>query len=200
MEHKWGSDMGRLIYEICKKVLEKPMILLKVLEEAGKVAEEEGRFLSWHVPVTNFPVIQNYTEGIVKKIYVQYGPPAGPRNSTGYYENTLQLKVCFIEIKEPSKNKQSQGASPNTIHSLDAAHLMMVVHEADFGVTTVHDSFGSLLCDVDKLSKIVREQFVKLYEVDPLTKILTEMNIDVSKVPRGTLKINSILDSEYCFL
>jgi DNA-directed RNA polymerase len=175
------------------------MRLLKIFEDAGKKAEAEGRFLSWTVPLTHFPVVQNYTEGTVKKIWVQYGPPEGCRLPNHYYTNTLQLAVCFIEDVVPSKRKQSQGASPNAIHSLDAAHLTITCDQAPFDVTTIHDSFGCLLADMPVLYKLVRETFVQLYSTDPLTSILFDINGDLSAVELGKLDITSVLDSEYCF-
>ena len=199
MEHKWGAYLGRETFNDCRVSLERPMQLLQVFENAGKEAEKEGRFLSWTVPITNFPVVQNYTEGNVKKIWVQYGPPKGERNSTGYYENTLQLAICFIEDVKPSKNKQSQGASPNIIHSLDAAHLALTVYEADFPVTTIHDSFGCLLADMPSLFTLVRETFVKLYKQDPLAQVMADIGGDMSSVKFGSLDITLILDSEYAF-
>lgn len=199
MEHKWGAYMGRAVYDDCRISLKRPMQLLSVFENAGKVAENAGEFLSWTVPITNFPVVQNYTEGTIKKIWVQYGPPEGPRNNTGYYENTYQLAICFIELVKPSKKKQSQGASPNAIHSLDAAHLMLAVHKANFPITTVHDSFGCLLADMPDLYRIIRETFVELYAADPLTKIMGDIKGDISNVQFGTLDVSLILDSEYAF-
>ncbi len=199
LEHRWGSYMGREVFEDCRVSLYRPMRLLSVFEQAGKLAESEGRFLSWTVPKTNFPVIQYYTEGTTKKIWVQYGPPRGKRLSTGYYENTLQLSICFIEDTKPSKNKQSQGASPNAIHSLDAAHLTMTVNACDFPVTTIHDSFGCLLADMPKLYRIVREQFVELYRENPLYALMEEIRGDISNLKLGDLDINEVLESEYCF-
>jgi len=199
MEHRWGAYMGREVFEDCRTSLEKPMRLLSVFEKAGKKAESEGRFLKWTVPITNFPVIQNYTEGKVKKIWVQYGPPMEKRLNTGYFENTLQLSICFIEDVKPSKGKQSQGASPNAIHSLDAAHLALTVHRANFPITTIHDSFGALLADMPDLFKIVRQTFVELYKEDPLNKIMTDIGADISEIELGNLDINLILESEYCF-
>ena len=175
------------------------MRLLSIFENAGKKAEEEGRFLSWTVPVTQFPVVQNYTEGITKRVYVQYGPPDGPKLSTGYYHNTLQLNICFTENTVPSKGKQSQGAAPNAIHSLDAAHLALTVYRCDFPVTTIHDSFGCLLADMPKLFRIVRETFVELYSTDPLASLMKDIGGDISGVEIGTLDITDVLKSEYCF-
>jgi len=199
MENKWGSFMGREVLDTCREALKRPMRLLTVFEAAGKKAEMEGRFLSWTVPVTNFPVVQNYTEGNVRKIWVQYGPPNGPRNNTGYFDNTLQLAICFIEDTKPSKGKQAQGASPNCIHSLDAAHLALTTSRANFPITTIHDSFGCLLADMPKLYKLIRETFVELYAADPLGSLMKDIDGDIKHVVIGNLDINLILDSEYCF-
>jgi len=199
MEQKWGSLMGRLIYEDCRESLKRPMRLLKIFELSGKIAEENNEFLAWNVPVTNFPVVQHYTEGVVKKVHVQYGPMRGPKTKTGYTENNFQLHICFIEDQVPSKNKQSQGASPNAIHSLDAAHLMLTVHRAPFGVTTIHDSYGCLLADMPDLFRIVRETFVELYAANPLGYIMLQIKGNVRNVEMGTLDIKSILKSEYAF-
>jgi DNA-directed RNA polymerase len=199
LEHKWGAYLGREIHDNCKVSMKRPMQLLTVFEKAGKEAEASARFLSWTVPVTNFPVCQHYTHGKVKKTWVRYGPPKGNRTTTGYFGNDLQLHICYLEDTIPSKRKQAQGASPNAIHSLDAAHLMMTVCKANFPVTTVHDSFGCLLADMPDLFKIVRETFVELYETDPLTSIMSDINGDLSGIQKGNLDIKSILESEYCF-
>lgn len=199
MEHRWGAFMGRVVFDDCRRSMERPMKLLTVFEKAGKAAEEAGNFLSWTVPVTNFPVVQNYTEGVVKKVWVQYGSPQGEKLSTGYYVNTFQISICYIEQVVPSKGKQSQGASPNAIHSLDAAHLSMTVDRCEFPITTIHDSFGTLLADMPALYKTVRQTFVDLYETDPLINLLKDIGGDLEEVDRGTLDITQVLDSEYCF-
>lgn len=99
-----------------------------------------------------------------------------------------------------SKHRQAQGAAPNVIHSLDAAHLMLTVHRADFPITTIHDSFGCLLADMPKLFTLIRQTFVELYASDPLTSLMSQLGVDISKVEIGTLDINNVLESEYCFV
>ena len=200
MEHRWGAYLGRFIFECSKLCLKRPMQLLTLFEEAGKKAEEEERFLSWVVPITNFPVTQNYTEGSVRKVWVQYGPPKGPRLNTKFFENTYQINVAFPEYPVLSKGKQESGASPNAIHSLDAAHLMLIVDAADFPVFTIHDSFGSLLADMPSLFKITREQFLRLYKENPLPSLLAQIGADESRVSYGTLDVSLILDAEYAFI
>lgn len=198
LEHKWGAFLGRYIFEGCKKSLKRPMQLLGLFEAAGKKAEEEGRFLTWNTPFVNFPVTQYYVEGQAKKVYVQYGPKIGERLSTAHYENTLQLEVCFLEDTKFSKGKQSQGAAPNIIHSLDATHLIMTVNSVDFAVTTVHDSYGCLACDMPELYTVVRKTFYELYKVNPIHQILNDIQYPAA-VDIGSLDIELVLDSPFCF-
>ena len=199
MEHKWGSFLGREVLKDCKICLKRPMALLGVFERAGKAAEANSRFLSWTTPCTNFPVVQYYVEGKVKKLWVQYGPPIGEKLNTGYYENTLQIAICFIELPLPSRGKQSTGASPNIIHSFDAAHLTLTVAKADYPVTTIHDSFGCLLSDMSSLYTLIRETFVEVYKDDPLIPLLEDIGGDINELNIGDLDVNEILHSEYCF-
>lgn len=199
MEKGWGVYMGRLIYEDCRRSIEKPMKLLSLFESAGRRAEANCEFLSWNVPITNFPVVQHYVEGTVKKIWVQYGPPIGAPLSTGKYVNTLQIAVAHNEIPKNSERKQASGASPNIVHSIDAAHLMLIVSSAKFPVTTVHDSFGSLLGDMHELFKLTRETFVQLHEANPLDAILQQIGIDPNLVEKGSLDVRLVLESEYAF-
>ena len=160
----------------------------------GKLADMKGEFLSWNVPITNFPVVQYYTEGVVRKFYIQYGEPVGEKLSTGYYRNTYQVAICVLEDMVPSHGKQSQGAAPNVIHSFDAGHLMLVVAECPFAVSTIHDSYGALLCDMDDLFRITREQFVKFHECDPLSLISDTLKL--SNIEKGTLQLKEVLDPE----
>ena len=75
----------------------------------------------------------------------------------------------------------------------------MTVDACSFGITTIHDSFGCMLADMPKLYKIVREQFVRLYETDPLKSLMSDINGDISNVAFGNLDVRSVLESEYCF-
>jgi len=197
LEHRWGAFLGRYVFEGCKRSLSRPMELLSIFEMAGKAAEEEDRFLSWTTPHVNFPVVQHYVEGRTKKIWVLYGPK-GEKNSTKHYNNELQLSVCFIEDTVISKGKQSQGAAPNIIHSLDATHLIMTVASLDFPVSTVHDSYGSLLADMPELYRAVRQNFYELYKTNPLDGILKDIGYE-GKVDIGKLDISEVLDSQFCF-
>jgi len=198
-EHRWFARMGRATFAACGMVMKRSMKLLTIFEEAGRAAEKRGEYLSWKVPITGFPVVQHYTVGTVRKVWVYYGPATGERQSTGYHKNALQINVCFTEVEQPATRKQAQGAAPNIIHSLDAAHLMMIVDACDFHVTTIHDSFGCLLADMPVLFKKTRECFVELYEADPLEDLMEQIDGAIEDVEFGTLDLSLILESEYAF-
>jgi len=46
---------------------------------------------------------------------------------------------------------------------------------------------------------LIRQTFVELYSTDPLNSLMKDIDGDLSNVLLGTLDINLILDSEYCF-
>ncbi|MDB4575364.1 hypothetical protein N9112_00210 [bacterium] len=199
MEHAWGSYMGRSLFAVCEECLQRPMRLLSVFEQAGVEAEKREEFLEWTVPLTNFPVAQHYIEGKVGKFWIQYGPPSGKRLATGYFKNTYQLHISQAEKPIPMKGKQAQGAAPNIIHSLDAAHLIGLCCAAEFPVTTIHDSFGCLLADMPDLFRITREVFVELYSKDPFTNLLFQLTGTEPPFEPGNLDVSLVLDSEYAF-
>lgn len=200
MEHRWGYYLGREVFSAAKDCLKRPMQLLTKFEEAGKIAEEKGEFLKYIVPFTNFPMVQYYTEGVTKKVWVQYGPPIGDKLSTGYYANTFQMHICFVEDQVVSSGRQSVAAAPNIIHSLDAAHLIMVVSAADYGVTTIHDSYGCLYADMPELYELVRSKFHELHKANPLPSILEQIGVTMDGVDLGSLDIDDVLKSEYAFV
>ena len=75
----------------------------------------------------------------------------------------------------PSRNPSGQGgnaASPNFVHSLDAAHLIRVVNRANAeGITnllTVHDLYACLAPQAVRLGEIIRGELAELYATDHL--------------------------------
>lgn len=114
------------------------------------------------------------------------------------------------ENEDVDRHKQATGVAPNSIHSLDATHLMMSINEASkegcVNFSTVHDSFGTSLGEAARLRRIIRQQMVKLYtEHDPLADFLRHAEellgepLDIELPKKGSLDINCILDSKFVF-
>jgi DNA-directed RNA polymerase len=156
---------------------------------------------------------------------VRWVSPAGLPCVNRYHEvNTKQVQLWLHNERisvtvatgnaEPiMKKKCQQAISPNLVHSMDAAHLLMVAGaSADEGITdvvTVHDSFGCLPCHAERFNEIIREQFVLMYqEHDVLTTLLLTAKADLTEAnhwrlpplpERGTLYLDEVLQAKYAF-
>jgi DNA-directed RNA polymerase len=52
---------------------------------------------------------------------------------------------------------------------------------------------------MEHMFKHVREKFVELYELDPLTHILSQMDATHLIPEKGTLDVSEVLKSDYAF-
>jgi len=105
----------------------------------------------WTSPL-GLPICQPYRKGdnkiihtLMSSIYLANPNSIGPVNS----------------------RKQATAFPPNFIHSLDASHMLMSATACDkAGLTfaSVHDSFWTHACDVDTMSVILREAFVRMHQ------------------------------------
>ncbi|KAK4199213.1 putative mitochondrial precursor of DNA-directed RNA polymerase [Triangularia verruculosa] len=76
-----------------------------------------------------------------------------------------------------NRRKQLQAFPPNFIHSLDASHMMLSALEShDRGLTfaAVHDSFWTHAADVDVMSGIIRDSFIRIHEEDVIGRLKRE--------------------------
>lgn len=127
-------------------------------------------------------------------------------NLLGRIKITLNRYTDVIDV-----NAMKGAAAPNFVHSYDATHLMMVCNAAKDngieGIACIHDSFGAPAGQSELLSKLLRETFRDLYaNNDPLASFLQEQEeslgeaIEVEMPEQGTLDINDIMHSQYCFI
>jgi DNA-directed RNA polymerase len=198
-----------------------PQVMAFLKAVAGTMAKANLP-VGWTTPM-GFPVLNAYYK------------PKFQRIETMLWNKALNVpvrydpKVMTGYTSDLNKFKQRSSISPNFIHSLDAAHLQMVVlnskAEGIHNFLLIHDSFAALPNHMDKFARIVRESFVEMYEGrDPLADLLTTARqdlinlaatqdetdakntakyikeLDKLMVPaQGALDINSILDSQYAF-
>lgn len=186
-EKLWSSLLGKEIHKACHEDLEGPGKLLKLFESIADKYNEAHQYMHWLSPVTNFPVTQNYRQ------------PASYRTLLSYGEDKLNVVVENWEEATLDKESQRLGASPNIVHSLDAAHMTMVVSSADYDIAAIHDSWGTTAGHMSDLFIRVRRKFVELYEADPLLVVLTQLGAEKLMPKRGTLNIEEIMNSDYCF-
>jgi len=125
------------------------------------VKKEQMTTVIWTTPL-GLPIVQPYRKIIRKQI-----------------KTTIQS----VYISDPNANaevngvKQASAFPPNFIHSLDATHMMLTALECrnrDLTFASVHDSYWTHACDIDKMSEIIRETFIALHSSDILGKLEEE--------------------------
>ena len=94
-------------------------------------------------------------------------------------ETNLQ-RICIYAVSEGdpvNKRKQCQGFPPNFIHSLDATHMILSAlkcNEVGLTFAAVHDSFWTHAADVDTMSGILRDAFIRMHSEDIIGRLAAE--------------------------
>lgn len=127
-----------------------------------------------------------------------------------YAELFNRQQLVFSTVTEDLDGKaQYLAISPNFIHSLDAAHMFMTIYrmlgEGIQAYSFVHDSYGTYAPYVDKMHRILREEFVKIHKENQLEKLKEEIEtrygIYLPEVPKeeGQFQVEEVLNSRYFF-
>ena len=100
-----------------------------------------------------------------------YRPWVTVRPITALGQITVAAAMDPVGLKV---RKGAMAASPNFVHSFDAAHMARTVLECRrLGVThycMIHDSFGTHAADMDVMARVLREEFVAIYTTDWLDR------------------------------
>ena len=186
-EHLWGALLGTLVHRTCYEELTGPASMLTLFQTVADRANEKERHMRWLSPITGFPVVQAYRKPITKRTLLRYG------------EDVLKVQLQAWEETTVNGPKQRTGAAPNIVHSLDAVHLSMIIHDAPYEVTVVHDSFGCHAGNMEHMFMHCRQKFVELYDTNPLEYILHQLDSTDLMPKKGELDVRKILESDYAF-
>ncbi|PWN47140.1 DNA/RNA polymerase, partial [Violaceomyces palustris] len=133
----------------------------KELSKGDRILKEQMTSVIWTTAL-GLPVVQPYRK--VKKRQI-----------------ATSMQTVFIQdpllTSEVSPGKQASAFPPNFIHSLDATHMILTAlecHAADLTFASVHDSYWTHACDIDTMSDIIRDTFIRLHTQDILTKLREE--------------------------
>jgi DNA-directed RNA polymerase len=194
-----AAYMAKKIWLAVNETLIKASEAMKWLQSVASLAASENLPVRWTTPI-GFPVVQAYRDIKSRRVETAISGRV--------------LKLTLNEEKEKlDRRAQSQGVSPNFVHSADASHLMLTVvratQEGLQNFAMIHDSFGTTAGDVEQLFRIVREAFVEMYEtVDVIGDFAEDIREQLSennqgKMPpipeRGSLDVSGVLESRYCF-
>jgi DNA-directed RNA polymerase len=187
-KHKaWSAYLGQMIYRTCYAELKGPAAMLRMFENLGAQENGKNKPINFRQIVTGLPFVHAYRKGLTKTVKLNYN------------NNRMELDFTLWAEATLDKDKQKQSAPPNIVHSVDAVHLSMYVHDTDYPVTVVHDSFGCHAGNMDKAFVDVRNKFVELYDMNPLEHIFSQMNALQLIPQKGTLDVKEIIDSDYAF-
>jgi len=186
-EEGWAYSLGHLVYKTCYEELKGPARLLQMFKSLAERENGKDRAIKYNSPVTNFPFVHKYLQAKTKRADLKYG------------DQILKVRVQVWEETELDHKKQISGAAPNIVHNVDATHLTMVVHDAAYQVTVVHDSFGCHAGNMGHMFRHVRLKFVELYALEPLEFILDQMESRDLIPKKGTLNVEEILGSDFAF-
>ncbi|XP_057494061.1 DNA-directed RNA polymerase 1B, mitochondrial-like isoform X1 [Actinidia eriantha] len=164
--------------------------IMNWLGDCAKVIALENEPVRWITPI-GLPVVQPYRK-------------------LGRYmiKTSLQVLTLQRETDKVMVKRQRTAFPPNFVHSLDGSHMMMTAvacKEAGLNFAGVHDSYWTHACDVDKMNRILREKFVKLYEEPILENLLesfqkTFPTLNFPPLPeRGDFDLREVLESPYFF-
>lgn len=149
-----ANYMRDALMESLTDTLKKPMEIMAYFKAVAGALAEQNTPVKWRTPMGMW-VQQAYWRYNKKEVQTLFG-----KATLWHEEPVLGL----------SKRKQMLACSPNIIHSYDAAHLQAVVlmgiceQQPITSWACVHDSIGVHGCDVDRLNRIIREEFIRIYD------------------------------------
>lgn len=164
------------------------------LQSVARALAGEQLPIHWTTP-DGFPVVQAYMDTKDRRV------------ETKLFGKVLKYRVKDV-LEKVDGRRQALALPPNFVHSLDATALRRTVIAAkEEGITSfamIHDSYGTHASRTDDLARILRREFVAMYEEsDPLTALwewAKQHCPDVSPPPqRGTLDLSGVLASGYFF-
>lgn len=184
--------MRDCVWEAQGEIVKNATHIMDWLKEVAAIALEEDQSIVWRTPA-GMLVDMGYLRPLKRDVHT-----ADRKYTVNIQEGERKLMA----------RKQINAVAPNFIHSLDASHLTRVVQRLyNMGITDmmmIHDSYGVHACHVDTMQRIIREEFVKMHEENPLQdfKEGLEAYLD-SKLPDlpevGDYDIKDMLDAQYAF-
>ena len=192
-----GLYLSKHVWQSINETISSARVVMDYVKEIGSYYAQANKHMEWITP-TNFLVVQPYfnTKKRLIKTHID--------GNLVYlsYQQELQDSV--------NKSRISTGASPNFIHSLDAAALTLTVNkcmDANMGdFSMVHDSYGTHSPHMPIMSQILREEFVRMYQNNDVLEQLRDhacQTLNDTSLPmppsKGSLDLSKVLESEYFF-
>jgi hypothetical protein len=210
----FNTDVGLLsglVWESISPAIPKAMSAMATLQSIGSHIGEQG--LAWQVGAGEDPlwVVQAKSKAARKQVKLR-----------GFHLPDMVRRLTLMaNTNEVDPKAHRSGIVANFIHSLDAAHLAATANrfrsEGGTCLGAVHDCLLVRPSEAALVGRCLREEFVRLYEDDPLSKPVKLIPVDgteekvyaswhelaeeagVSFPERGTFDITEVRDSPWFF-
>ena len=198
-EFKACTFLSGIIWDSIGEIINSARVSMDFLQKTARIMAKNNLPIRWVSP-SGFPVVQSYPELRLKRVETKlFGEIIRPR----IHEETEKLAVL----------KAGNSLPPNAIHSQDSAHLFLTTVDAlRKGVQSfcnVHDSYGTVAADCDKLADSIRTTFVDMYKDYDLLQSIRQSVEPVldeksrKKLPsvpsKGDLDLDKVLSSDFFF-
>ena len=172
-----------------RKVFSGPCRSMEFIQKVAAQKIKEGcTEIEWITP-SGFNVIQEYRKKEQERVNTKL---LGQRVRTHLLRPWEQRQIDLSKAKT--------AASPNLIHSLDAALLHLAFADWVEPFTVIHDCVLGCSCDMDRMAKTIRDKFVEIYSQPVLKQWAEQLGVDFDEsVMINTLDINDVQDSAYFF-
>ncbi|PFH38327.1 DNA-dependent RNA polymerase [Besnoitia besnoiti] len=222
-----GVYLARVVLSSIGEVFESAMRLKKWLDEVSKMLNRLGLPVSWFLPLIHFGAEQPYRSGKaleVKTVFQTHivrvagedTPTSASKQRLGFPPNfihsldathmMLTARRCLMPNPPPLVPPYFADlpALP-ALAEIDAASREQTW--APMAFAAVHDSYWTLAGDVDRMRRILRQEFVRLYSQPILEEFYEGLRARLGRVAedlpppptKGSLDITEVLNSDYFF-
>lgn len=193
-----ASYIAKCIWAAVNDIVTDACVGMAFFRRCAQLLAHEGKGLVWVTPV-GLPVLHLYQEYRTKKVKLFL------------HDREVRLFARTDATEVVNKAKAADAVSPNVVHSLDSAALMLCVLDCvEAGVrdfSLIHDSFGAHPNDTETMYVAVRQSLINMYEsycpfeeIRSQTYDAMDAKEKVPNVPeKGTLDLAHILAADYAF-
>lgn len=154
-----------------------------------KTIDKDSPIVVWDTP-SGFPATQAYFDIEIHRINTKL-------------HGATKIRV-HTEKDTPNVTQHVSGLAPNFVHSMDASHLHLTTARASRegigSLAMIHDDYGTHAADSEHLYRLIREEFVNMYENnDPIADFYAAYPCAPTPPVKGTLDIRGVLGSQFFF-
>jgi DNA-directed RNA polymerase len=202
---KWLTDdneqeayvaLAKTVWRAMREIVRGPITGMAWVKSVVRSwADQRGhRKLHWTAPC-GLPVVTDYRRTV------------NARQVDGTIGGEALTLKRFEQTDVTNWTRVETAAAPNFVHSLDASHLLISLKRAkEEGISNlavVHDAFGTTPTRTAEFSRILREEFAKLYYRSPfecLGQAAHAVGVAYPDYPTwGSLSMEGISQSQYLF-